>query len=574
VLQAIGWILLGAVSVAAIIIGICRHRPARIGPWLLLAASIVAVAIGDIFHELDNEPAADIAYLAMFALVALVLLQLTRAGAILTDRARVIDLVAFACAALLVVWVFLLGDSGLLGPLVPEDMLGALLLVGICARLITASWFNWSAVLLGVGALGIIASDVAYSLAPSRWTEAGYMLLYLAWGGAAAHPSMVRLTVPLPTRPKPWQGRWATLLGLSVATPPLVLLIEALRGEVKDGVLIAVAAALTVVLAFTRLADSVAQNTQALTRERVLREASAALVAAADDAAVGEAVRSAVTQLLPPREVRRIVFATDDRQLTLQALPAAATSPRPRSWWLDDSATAPSPAPSSRTALTPSSSSASSPPGAVSASGEATLVCPLWLEPLAVARPSGGALVLAGRQDILTASRDALEVLAGQAALALDRISLVEAVGRRDSDLYLRAVIRNTADIMLVIDEDQQIRYASPALHELIGEKELPPFTTLHDLVHPDDRSQIRHALRDEGDGVLYCALQRADQSQVMVEATYRDLREDRLVQGYVVTMRNVTQPEDRVEQVPHLEHVDELPAWVNRRSAQHKFRY
>jgi PAS domain S-box-containing protein len=135
-------------------------------------------------------------------------------------------------------------------------------------------------------------------------------------------------------------------------------------------------------------------------------------------------------------------------------------------------------------------------------------------------------------------------------------------------------VIRNTADIMLVIDEDQQIRYASPALHDLIGEKELPPFTTLHDLVHPDDRSQIRRALRDEGDGVVYCSLQRADETQVMVEATYRDLREDRLVQGYVVTMKNVTQSHDPVEQVPHLENVDELPAWVNRRSAQHKFRY
>ncbi|MEU8612973.1 PAS domain-containing protein [Actinoplanes sp. NPDC048791] len=549
-LQAIEWIHLGAVGVAAIIFGICRHKPARIGPWLLLTASVVAVAIGDILHALHKYAAADIAYLAMFALVALSLLQLTRAGAILMDRARVIDLVAFACAALLVIWVFLIGGSSWLGGIAPEDMLGALLLVGICARLIVAVWFNWSAVLLGVGALGCLGSDIAYSLAPSSWSEAGYMLLYLAWGGAALHPSMVQLTTPLPMRPKPWQGRWATLLGLSVATPPLVLLIEALQGEVRDGVVIAVAGALTVVLAFTRLADSVTQNSQALTRERVLREASAALVAAADDAAVDEAVRTAVTQLLPPHDVQRIVFATDDRQLTLQALPAAATSPRPRSWWLDDEKK----------------------PGTDPADG--TLVCPLWLEPLAVARPSGGALVLAGRKDMLMVSRDALEVLAGQAALALDRISLVEAVGRRDSDLYLRAVIRNTADIMLVIDEDQQIRYASPALHELIGEKELPPFAKLPDLVHPDDRGQIRRALRDEGDGVVYCALQRADETQVMVEATYRDLREDRLVQGYVVTMLKVTKPQDPVEQVPHLEHVDELPAWVNRRSAQHKFRY
>jgi hypothetical protein len=60
----------------------------------------------------------------------------------------------------------------------------------------------------------------------------------------------------------------------------------------------------------------------------------------------------------------------------------------------------------------------------------------------------------------------------------------------------------------------------------------------------------------------------------VLVEATYRDLREDRLVQGFVVTMRDVTNHYIPDEQQPAVEHMDELPAWVNRRSAQHKFRY
>jgi PAS domain S-box-containing protein len=204
----------------------------------------------------------------------------------------------------------------------------------------------------------------------------------------------------------------------------------------------------------------------------------------------------------------------------------------------------------------------------------ATLVCPLWLEPLAVARPSGGALILTGDRDTLTAARDTLEVLAGQAALALDRISLVEAVGRRDSDLYLRAVIRNTADAMMVIDSDQRIRYASPALRDMLGTDDLPPLATLHDLVHPDDRSEVRAALATSGDGVVFCALRRPDEKHVLVEATYRDLREDRLVQGFVVTMRNVTSGHEPGEQLPHLGNQDELPAWVNRRSAQHKFRF
>ena len=191
-----------------------------------------------------------------------------------------------------------------------------------------------------------------------------------------------------------------------------------------------------------------------------------------------------------------------------------------------------------------------------------------------MARPSGGALVITGRRAALVAGRDSLEVLAGETALALDRITLVEAVGRRDSDLYLRAVTGNTAEIMAVVDSDHRIRYASPGLHHLIGGTELPPLTAFDDLVHPDDREPVRRALRTEGDGTIYCALPRPDGTQVLVEVVYRDLRADRLVQGLVVTLRVVTSRGDVVEPAPHHEHLGELPAWVNRRSAQHKFRY
>ena len=544
-LRAIEWILLGTASTAAIIAGVRWHRPVRLAPWLLLAGSVASLAIGDVFYALDRRVAAELCYLALFVLVTLGLLLLTRGGALFVDRARLVDVLAFICSALLVVWVFIIGSYGKMGQISAADLIGDLLLLVVAVRMTAVAWKNWSAILLTTGAVGMLVSDVAYPLAPGVLTESGYILLYLAWGAAALHPSMSRLTVPAPTRPTPWRGRWAALLGASVATPPLVLLFEAVRGSVKDGVAIAVAAGLTLMLAITRLADSIAQTSQALSREQVLREASAALVAAADLPAVDEAVRAAVTKLMPPDAVRRIVFATDDRQMTLESVPPAPAG-QSRSWW----------APADK-------------PG-----GEPFLVCPLWLEPLAVARPSGGALLLSGRQEILDATRDVLEVLAAQAALALDRISLVEAVGRRDSDLYLRAVIRNTADIMLVVDSDQRIRYASPALRELVGIEEISPLATLYDLVHPDDRTQVRQALQSDGDGTVYCALQRSDQSQVLVEATYRDLREDRLVQGFVVSMRRAAAGHMPDERLPVVDHLDELPAWLNRRSAQHKFRF
>jgi len=363
VLSAIEWILLGAASAAAVVMGVRRHRPARVKPWLLLAASLASLAIGDVFYALRQSTASDVAYTAMFLLVALGLLQLTRGGAVLADRARLIDLVAFTCSALLVVWVCVLRNNGMLGQVSASDVIGDLLLVGVSGRLIVAAWRNWSAILLGVGSLGLLAGDVVYPFQPNWIGEIGFMVLYVCWGAAALHPSMADLTEPVHAGTTQWHARSATLLAISVATPPLVLLFEAVTGGVTDGVVIAAAAGITLALTFARLGDALRQHTAALERERGLREASAALVAAADLPAVDEAVRLAVAQLLPDG-VRDVVLATDNREL---ALPASQAGPSPRSWWV-------------------------SPPAAPGL--DDILVCPLWLEPMKVARPSGGALIV------------------------------------------------------------------------------------------------------------------------------------------------------------------------------------
>ncbi|GAA1625288.1 PAS domain-containing protein [Actinoplanes couchii] len=534
-LTAMMWALLGAVSVGAILYGVRRHRPARRAPWLLLAGSLAAISAGDVLYEYDTLPVlADTIYLVMFGLVAMSLVQFTRGGSLLVDRARLIDLIAFACSTMLVVWVYVIGSGSRFRNVSPADVIGDLLLIVVAGRLVTEDRRNVSAILLVTGGVSMLAGDVFFPLsgeAPA--TEWAFVLLYLAWGASALHPSMARLTEPRPVRLSPWRFRDTVLLAASAATPPLVLVIEAISGTVDDGFVIAVTGAVTLLLTITRLADAVQQNSQALARERALRTANTALVAAVDAPAVEAAVQAAVTHLLPSGSAGRVVLDGAE-------LPAAPAGAGARSWW----------------------------------TGERTLICPLRLEPLAVARPSGGALIITGPREALVAGRDALEVLAGETALALDRITLVEAIGRRDSDLYLRAVTGNTAEIMAVVDSDHRIRYASPGLRRLTGAGELPPLTAFDELIHPDDQAAVRAALRSEGDGKVFCALPRPDGTQVLAEVRYRDLRADRLVQGLVVTLRLVGSRSDVSEPAPHHEHQGELPSWVNRRSAQHKFRY
>lgn len=568
-LRAIEWILLGAGSAGAILWGVYRHRPTRRAPWLLLAGAVATLAAGDVWFAYDRMALADTAYLVMFALVALSLLQFTRGGSLLVDRARLIDLVAFACSAMLVVWVFVISVDSRFRTVSPADVIGDLLLVGVAVRLVAADRRNVAAILLVAGSAGMLAGDILYPLTGgSPAGESAYVLLYLAWGLSALHPSMVRLTEPRTARMSPWRFRDTILLALSAATPPCVLIIEALSGPVRNGVVIAVTGAITLMLTITRLGDAVHQHSLALTRERGLRAANTALVAAADVPAVEEAVEAAVARLLPAGAVHRVILATDDGLLARMGLPLAPPdTPTPNRL--------PRPAPADP--AMPSRISRPAPADAGTHSwwiDDRTLVCPLRLEPLAVARPSGGALIITARRDALVAGRDALEVLAGETALALDRITLVEAVGRRDSDLYLRAVTGNTAEIMAVVDSDHRIRYASPGLRRLTGGGDLPPLTVFDDLVHADDRAAVRDALHAEGDGTVYCALHRTDGTQVLVAMAYRDLRHDRLVQGLVVTLRPVGTSNDVTDPAPHHEHQGELPAWVNRRSARDKFRY
>src|SRR4051794_19118323 len=99
-----------------------RYRPARVAPWLLLAASVACLAIGDVFYALDEFSVADASYLTMFVFVALSLLQFTRGGTLLMNRARLIDLLAAACSSLLVVWVFMIGGSGSFGSIPAEHV--------------------------------------------------------------------------------------------------------------------------------------------------------------------------------------------------------------------------------------------------------------------------------------------------------------------------------------------------------------------------------------------------------------------------------------------------------------------
>jgi PAS domain S-box-containing protein len=565
----VGWPLVGLLSASAMVLGVRRNRPARAAPWYLLAGAVLAGAAGDALFAVGGPAGvlSDVTYLAMFPLIAAGLVGLTRASVVLRDRSRLLGALMFTCAIALPVWVLVISPV-LHVPSLPAGeksmiaayLLGDLLILLTAGRLLLAAPASWSLVLLGVGAAGGLAGDVAYAAATfagSGWVlggpaELGYLVMYGAWGAAALHPAVAELSAPVPAQPPRQHGRWLAMIGVSLAIAPALLLGESLNGRVRDGAVIAVVSVLICILAFTQLVDAASAHRQSLLRERGLRRAAGALVAATAPAEVGAAVRVGIGRLMPAGTRYSIHFADDAS--------GGDFDPDDRCTRLAPVADLP---PAARAELT----------GFTDA-----LVCPLERGAVGRRPPTpAGTLTVAADRRVLVAAQDSIEVLAVQARLALERIALTEVINRRDSDRYLRTVIENGSDIVLVVGEDDTIRYASPALHRVLG-LALPPSGRLPDLVGPDEHARIGATLeraRDTavGEGVSDTwHLRRSDGERVVVEVRCRDLRDDRMVRGYVLTLSDVTSRQaHREEEIRQA--LRNRPAGQNRQSSANKFR-
>jgi PAS domain S-box-containing protein len=572
------WAVIGLVGAAAIGYGAARHAPAGRVSWWLLAGAVLAMTLGDTLYALAGAgdgvtgALADVSYLAMFPLLGIGLVRMTRATVVLTDRTRMLDLMTFACAAGLAAWVTVISPAivstrlnGVEKPLLAAYALGDTLLLIAMVRLAVAARRSWSVALLLTGACGLLVGDAAYALSqlgggwrPGQPAELGYLVFYAAWGAAALHPSMTVLTQPVDAWPTRLPGRHAALLAGSLAVPPALLIGQALTGGVRDALMIGVTSLMMLFVVVIRLGDALGRYRNGLVRERALREASGALVGAADAAQVRAAARSAVAALLPAGQRYEVVtVAPHDGWL-----PPVPAERRTR---LIDLALI-DPAVRDRLAATGGD-------GDEAADGEldAALVCPL--------EPSGGpggrsvALVVAGPRAALATTRNAIEVLASQVALALDRIWLTEAMGRSDTDRYLRAVVANAAEAVLIVEPSGEIRYASPSLATVV---DLDPsaLPTLRELVAATDRDRLEDTLRRAGaDGARdVWTLRGADGGRATVEVRCRDLRADRMVRGYVITLRDVTQ-QRRAERDLIRQTLEATPAGQNRHSSATKFR-
>lgn len=587
------WTVIGITSAAAVVVGIVRNKPRRKSPWVLLALALLTFIAGDTLYNIftdvlgwaDPFPSVvDILYQIFFALVFVALLLLPHANRS-RDRTAILDALTVTAGIGLLSWVFLIGPTiesteyGLLEKTASISlMLWDVLILATGTRLISTVRRTPTVLLLAVGVGGMLVSDVLYGLQQlgGTWSvggpvDLGWFILYAAWGAAALHPSMVSLTEQRTVWSTEVSRRRVVALTLVSLIAPAVLLVESRVSDsrvIEDADAIAVISALIFLLVLLRFAGVVQTHRQALARERGLRGAGPALVSATSATAVTAAVKKAVARLLPPNTPHRVML----RLRTPQPGETVAGDGTAQDW----------------IALVPTRTLG---PGTAEELGDLpfTLVRSLTIadrpagEPLAAGSTSSasvsvetiagasvvGTLLVAASQDALIALRSAVEVLGSQAALALERIALSDEINRRNNEAYFRTLVHNTADVILIINDDNQIRYSSPSSVTVFGREALTGVGLLH-MIHPDDRDLAAEVLelarsgRDADVNADWKVLDAQDRP-VQVEASCRDLRADRTVRGLVLTLRDVTERRRLEQELTHRAFHDTLTGLANR---------
>ena len=578
------WGLLALSGVFAIVAGVVINRPAAPGAWLLLAAANLSFAIGQISflvvtevrHETLPFPSVVNAfYLVTYPLYAAGLLVFIRRRGDGRDRRSLLDALTVTVSLTMLSWLYLILPY-VHNPALSWDQkavsiaypLGDVLVLAILARLLApGAWRTRSIQLLTIGSLGLLASDVTFGLLqlygsfrPGTAADLGWAVFYAAWGAAALHPSMTRLTEPITRRQSANSPFRLILIMLAALVAPIVLFVEFLDKHVIGAGIIAVCSALLYLLVLSRLADVAAALRRALARAQVLRQAGAALAAAATVEQAAEAVRSGVGFLLPGHQGRPAVLVVrEEGRLRVVGAPPGQPSVSPD-------------LPGVVTENWPSLLAGPSP--RLVASGDAdgggsVLLCPLALKD----RPSGdpliGVLAVSGARQELAALSGTLEVLARQAALVVERVLLSREVIRRDSEAYFRTLVHDTSDVILIVDDDGRVRYATPSARGIFGEVPVDG-EFLWDLVQPDERDEIARALaemRDGGDQDINEDWRITSRDGTYVEAEVRcsDLRDEPTVGGLVLTLRDVTEQRQLERELKYRAFHDSLTGLPNR---------
>ena len=173
------------------------------------------------------------------------------------------------------------------------------------------------------------------------------------------------------------------------------------------------------------------------------------------------------------------------------------------------------------------------------------------------------AIGVVGVESVLAAGRGPLELLAAQAGHALDRVRLTAERARRASEAQFRTLVRNAADVIMIVTGCGVVRFASPSARALLGDIDYE-HATAEDVFGPANARAVRNRLEQPHDATddqvpEYWTVERGRSELLELEVRFADLRTDSTVGGMVLTIRDVTEQKRLQRELEHLAFHDAL---------------
>ncbi len=549
-------------------------------PWILIALGQALFVAGDVITynyerffgtELPYPSIGDVFYLSVYPCLLAGMLLLMRRRNPGRDRDSMIDSLIVAVGVGVLSWVFLIApyshDSSLtsLQKLVSMGYpLFDLMLITGAIRLAVGGGRRSGAFYLVLAAvLALFVTDAIYGWYglhggydnQTGYLEGGWAAFYLLLGAAALHPAS-KLFSERSTEVRRALSRFRlVVLAIVSLIAPITgaMLLSRLADTPASAIartdeLVVIAASVVLfLLVIARMAGLVRTQEQSAARERALREAGLALVTATNRDAIHQAAIEAARTLAGADAAVRFCEVVGDAPDELVVVAAEGGTADVLGLHLSFSVLQEW----KRQRLMERDAY-------VVRSYESTLRDPLALPPedqgsvlvapIFMRDAFRGLMVVATPLEMSLSVTDSLRALSSQVALALESAALTEDLLIRQSEARFASLVKNSSDIVTVIEPDTVVRYASPSASRVLGfEPEELEGSRFIDLIHPDDKTRALSFLSSaiEGEGstsLLEFRLRHRSGSYLFTETLRTSLLHDPNVRGIVLNTRDITE--------------------------------
>ncbi len=382
---------------------------------------------------------------------------------------------------------------------------------------------------------------------------------YVLIGSAALHPSMPMLTKSSEGDDVPLTLRRVVLLGVALLMAPAVLVWQFNTDERVDVPVVVTGTIVLSLLVLARLTTLVRTRERTASRERVLRQAGEALVAATTAAEMQAGALDAVVKLgARTPGLRATLAVVDDSEVRVVAARGhradGATGHTAERYDLPmlirDGLIRRQPV--SKDDVEPID---------LPAELAADTTASVRMVPLVTQAKLRGALVVTTDVPLPREVARSVDLLAAEVSLGVESLSLAVVLQRQRSEGRFRVLVVRSNDIVLVVDEQGQTTFVSSAVERLLGVPEAsvlgrpPPL----EMAHPDDRAiaealitgnglatQATSSSPGERPGLVEPSptelrLQHVDGDYRWFEVQRRDLRHEPEIAGFVITAREIT---------------------------------